>query len=201
MKYLFSYLLICGLFFTWMFAAIIPYPIFSDIGTLTKEQQAFLNDVNESEKTLTVETPPLLSAVSLDWFDTVNIIFEKYKNTRIIDVETGIQYFVQRTGGYNHADVEPIDIENMQKFNDIYNNQWSWDRRPVWVEINNMWVAASINGMPHGYSLISGNGQNGHTCIHFSQSKTHGTKNVDASHQNAVKYAFNNGHKLNELQL
>ena len=89
----------------------------------------------------------------------------------------------------------------MLKFYGIYNNEWSWVRRPVWVEINGMWVAGSINGMPHGYSLITDNGQDGHTCIHFEKSKTHGTKRVDEAHQEAVQTALKRGDEINYINL
>lgn len=200
MKYFSSYFFVCMFFISACFMAIFSYPIFSKSGTLTSDQQAYLNDAHEDEEII-VNTVPPITVVSLNWFDSVNAIFEKYLATRVIDVETGTQYYVKRTGGYNHADVEPIDKENMEKFHSIYNNVWSWDRRPVWIEINGMWLAASVNGMPHGYSLVLDNGQDGHSCIHFLNSKTHGTKRVDENHQNAVDFALKNGQKINDLKL
>ena len=182
---------------SFLFSAVFSYPIFSNSGTLTQTQQQEINDANEEERFVTGGVSRL-KVVSLNWFDVVDSIFSKYKNTRVIDVESGIVYEVQRTGGYNHADVEPIDEENMLKFYSIYSNKWSWSRRPVWVEINGMWVAASINGMPHGYSLID-NGQDGHSCMHFEKSKTHGTKRVDEAHQKAVNLALKNGDKINYI--
>lgn len=200
MKFFSSYFLVCFIFLTCIFACAFSYPVFSNSGTLTSNQQAILNDAHE-EEILVENSIPTVAVVSLNWFDAVDSIFDKYITTRIIDVETGTQYYVKRTGGHNHADVEPIDKENMQKFYKIYGNVWSWERRPVWVEIKGIWVAGSINGMPHGYSLIIDNGQEGHTCVHFLNSRTHGTNRVDENHQQAVEYAFNNGEKINELKL
>ena len=40
-------------------------------------------------------------------------------------------------------------------------------------------------------SSISGNNFDGHFCIHFYKSKTHGTQNVDSAHQNCVARAMN----------
>lgn len=200
MKYFFSYFCICLIFLSCGLSAIFSYPVFSQSGTLTSNQQQIINDENEDEKYV-VGGVQRLKVISLNWFDAVNTIFTKYKNTRVIDVQTGTIYYVQRTGGYNHADVEPIDKENMLKFYGIYNNEWSWVRRPVWVEINGMWVAGSINGMPHGYSLITDNGQDGHTCIHFEKSKTHGTKRVDEAHQEAVQTALKRGDEINYINL
>jgi hypothetical protein len=43
--------------------------------------------------------------------------------------------------------------------------------------------------MPHGTTVVSGNGFDGHFCIHFKNSKTHGTENIDPGHQSAVSSA------------
>ena len=47
-----------------------------------------------------------------------------------------------------------------------------------------------MNGMPHGNCSIKNNHFDGHFCIHFSGSMTHGSKKVDSAHQNAVKRAM-----------
>jgi hypothetical protein len=94
-----------------------------------------------------------------------------------------------RVGGYNHADVEPIDSYNTDIMYSIYNNTWQWTRRPVWVKIKDRYIAASINGYPHAYDYISGNDMVGHTCIHFYKSRTHGSNNWDPAHREAVETA------------
>jgi len=198
MKYYFACFLICLLFLTSGLSAVFSYPIFSSSGTLTENQHSYINDANESEHKVTTSAPKL-TVVSLNWFNTVDAIFERDVATKIVDVQTGTVFYVKRTGGHYHADIEPIDKENMLKFHGIYNNLWSWERRPVWVEIKGIWIAASINGMPHGYSLIENNGLDGHTCLHFLNSKTHGTKRVDERHQDAISYALANGDKINDL--
>ena len=142
------------------------------------------------------------NVVNLDWFDVVDNFFTKYTLVaRVIDVETKKSYYVQRVGGYNHADVQPIDAENTAIMKSLYDGVWSWTRRAVWVEINGTYVAASINGMPHGYTLIEGNNMDGHTCIHFLNSKTHGTKRVDEAHQNAVATAYDRRDELYQFLL
>lgn len=139
-------------------------------------------------------TPEVLK---MDWFNNVNNLFTKYTLiAQVIDVQTKKTYFVKRTGGYNHADVEPIDAKNTAIMKEIYGGVWSWTRRPVWVYIDGIYVAGSINGMPHGYSLIDGNNMGGHSCIHFLNSKTHGTKRVDEAHQNAVETAYSRRNEL-----
>ena len=199
MKHYFTLFLIVSFFIANLFGTVFVYPFFSNLGSITVGQQQNINDFNEKEEELT-EVAPTINVVNLDWFEVVNTFFEKYKTTRVIDVKTKKQYYVKRTGGYNHADVEPIDETNMKIFKSIYGGTYSWTRRPAWVEINGVFVAASINGMPHGYTLID-NGQDGHTCIHFLNSKTHGTKRVDEAHQEAISQAFNRQSEINLLNL
>lgn len=166
--------------------------------SLTSKEKEYYNDAYETENSPILNTNPNendilkdINVVNLNWFDVVNNMFTKYTLVaKVIDVNTKKSYFVKRVGGYNHADVEPIDAENTAVMKSLYDGVWSWVRRPVWVEINGTYVAGSINGMPHGYSLIENNNMDGHTCIHFLQSKTHGTKRVDEAHQTAVETAY-----------
>ena len=126
-----------------------------------------------------------------NWFDFVNEYWEKYTTpATVIDINSGISYEVLRVGGYNHADVEPIDSYNTSIMHNIYSNQWQWTRRPVWVKIKDRYIAASINGYPHAYDYITGNDMTGHTCIHFYKSRTHGTNNWDPEHRECVEIAY-----------
>lgn len=180
-------------------SCMIPYPVFNSSNILSVSEQQYVNDVYENEIMENNKSENIV-VKNLDWFEVVNNFFEKYKKTRVIDVQTKKQYYVMRTGGYNHADVETIDITNTNIFKSLY-GEWSWLRRPVWVEINGVFVAGSINGMPHGYSTISGNNEGGHTCIHFLNSKTHGTKRVDEAHQDAIQTAYNRAKELTDFLL
>ena len=45
-----------------------------------------------------------------------------------------------------------------------------------------------MNGMPHGSGPLD-NGFSGHHCIHFVNSRTHGTNRVCPLHQAAIKKA------------
>lgn len=184
-------IMLCSAFFSF----IVPYPTFSPT-LLTSGEQRIVNDEKESETkvTLSKTTVPILN---LDWFEYMNEYFTKYVTIRVIDIYSQKEYFVQRMGGYNHADVQAIDTANMELFKSIYGGEWSWKRRPVWVEIDGKFYAGSTNGMPHGFDILK-TGEGGHTCIHFLNSKTHGTKRVDPDHQACVKYAFEHTDLLNE---
>ncbi|HOV69276.1 MAG TPA: peptidoglycan-binding protein [Clostridia bacterium] len=125
-----------------------------------------------------------------DWWTVVSKVFARGGKATVTDVLTGISYNVVRYGGTNHADVEPATAADTAKMKQIYGRTWSWDRRAVWVTIDGKRYAGSINGMPHGGQKLNYNDFNGHSCIHFLNSRTHGTNKVDAQHQAAVKYAY-----------
>ncbi|MGI6176479.1 MAG: SH3 domain-containing protein [Christensenellales bacterium] len=117
----------------------------------------------------------------------------------VTDVYSRIQFTVQRIGGYLHWDCEPLtkaDTRNMK----LACGGWSWARRPVWVTVNGVSYAASMNCQPHAEDSISGNDFRGMFCIHLPGSKTHPEPGVsckvDAAHQSAVQYAYNVGKNL-----
>ena len=124
-----------------------------------------------------------------DWYKTVNKSWPKLSTRTVRDVYTGKTYKMTRVGGSNHADVEPATKADCDIFKSTYGGSWSWDRRPVIVSIGGTWVAASINGMPHGYETISGNGMTNQVCIHFLNSRTHIQNMKDSDHQECVQIA------------
>ncbi len=158
-----------------------------------ESQQETQKDSNTSNKK--EEPTPLYKD---NWFDFVNEFWQKYTTAEVIDVATLTRYTVKRVGGYNHADVEPINSTETNKMYSIYNYEWAWTRRPVWVKVNDRYIAASINGYPHAYDIISNNNMTGHTCIHFYKSRTHATNNWDPQHRAAVEEAYGSIDKFND---
>jgi hypothetical protein len=108
---------------------------------------------------------------------------------KCIDVRTGRSYYLIRVGGSNHMDVEPATKEDTATVKACYGGSWSWNRRPTLARFNGTWYAASINGWPHGKETVSGNNMNGQICMHFKNSKTHGTGIVDSAHQRCINEA------------
>ena len=176
-----------------LFSVIVPYPTGSKL--LSASEQQYINDLNETEVKIEAAIT-IVPVLNLDWFEYMNTYFTKYKTIRVIDVHSLTEYYVQRLGGSNHADVQTVDAKNTAIFKQIYGGTWSWTRRPVWVEIAGKYYAGSSNGMPHGFDILK-TGEGGHTCIHFLNSKTHGTKRVDEAHQAAIKYAYEHQDLLN----
>ncbi len=109
-------------------------------------------------------------------------LIPKYKKFKITDLETGLSFYVQRRAGSNHADVQPLTRKDTKIFKQVYGGKWSWKRRSVLVHTDQQIIAASMHGMPHGRGSLA-NGFPGHFCIHFKDSVTHTTKNMDLTHQ------------------
>lgn len=131
----------------------------------------------------------------VDW-SLVKNIFKVGMIATITDLDTGLTWKVKRLGGSNHADIEPLTAQDTSIMKQVYGGEWSWARRAVVVNINGRKIAGSINGMPHGGQTIYNNNFNGHHCLHFLNSMTHGSNqwapspaHVDAAHQAAVRRA------------
>ena len=133
----------------------------------------------------------------LDWFaesssEYINKVDGAWAcgtNATITDVETGLSFSAYRHGGTNHVDWEPETQDDTEILKSIYGD-WSWERRPVHVLIGDKVFAGSMNGKPHGKCEVLDNGFPGHSCLHFLNSKTHGSKRVDKAHQAAVEVAY-----------
>ena len=155
-------------------------------GNVNSKTLSTLNSSN-AKKAKTEKTG---KAEELKWFSGGSNKIPKRATFKIKDIRTGKVFTVRRWSGYNHIDAEPLTKSDTNTLKSIYGG-WSWRRRPILVKYNGHVYAASMNGMPHGTSTISNNGLDGHFCIHFSGSKTHGTKRVDGEHQNCVRTALN----------
>jgi hypothetical protein len=110
----------------------------------------------------------------------------------ITDLETGLTFQAQRRAGKYHADVQPLTKEDTNIMKQIYHGRWSWKRTAILVHSGHEWLAASMNGMPHGGDGIPNNGFSGHFCIHFFRSTTHKSRESDLAHQLMVFKAAGN---------
>jgi len=152
----------------------------------------------------------------LNWFGSAQNVFSIGSVATVTDLNTGIAFKVKRTYGTNHADCEALTAADTAKMLQAAGGSWNWTRRPVIVEVNGQKIAASLAPFPHagrddvaanvnttnrsgdygsGTNLdsVKGNNMNGHFDIHFLGSKTHGSNQVDANHQAAVKRAYELG--------
>ena len=136
------------------------------------------------------------SVEALSW-SQVNRLFPRNSTATVTDVQTGLSFRIRRLYGTNHADVEPLTSQDTNVMRRIYGGSWSWDRRAVIVNINGRLIAGSINGVPHGGQSISNNNFNGHFCLHFKDSRTHGNNRVDSKHQNMIGRSASQSWPLN----
>ncbi len=134
----------------------------------------------------------------LSWFDISKDILPRGTEIVIIDVDTGLSFNAKRCSGTYHSDTDPLTTEDTEIFKQIYGGKWSWDRRAIWVKVNDRYFAASINGMPHANSHIHGNGLKGHFCIHFMHSRVHETSRQCPVHQSMIVKAFSSADRLEE---
>ncbi|HWQ30692.1 MAG TPA: peptidoglycan-binding protein [Negativicutes bacterium] len=173
------------------------------------EEQGEQTETNEDKEPSESETKGKIE--TLDWWTHANKVFARGTTAKVIDVRTGKSFYIKRTYGGNHADCEALTKEDTEIIKEIWGG-FSWNRRPVLVEIKGRYLAASMSGMPHagldnkpanitvssrseGYGrgvnldTVKGNGMNGHFDVHFKNSRTHGTNRVDPAHQKAIKEA------------
>ena len=118
----------------------------------------------------------------------------KGRNAKLTDLRTGksLNIYIQSTG--QHADVEPLTAADTTTLCSIFGvgapSQISYFRRPMLLTTSNgTQFVCSIYGQPHGADTISNNNFSGQFCLHFLNSRTHGTDRVDEDHQNAIKDA------------
>ncbi len=127
------------------------------------------------------------------WTSNIQKTFKVGVIATVTDVDTGLSWQVKRSGGSNHADVQPLTAADTAKMKQAYGGSWSWNRRAIWVTINGVSYAASMNGMPHGTGSITTNNFDGHHCIHFLNSRTHTGNRWDTQHQSMVQKAYKAG--------
>ncbi len=119
----------------------------------------------------------------LPW-NEVDKLFSRGSTAVVVDVDSGNTFQVQRRAGSSHVDAQPLTAADTAAMKQAYDGRWSWRRKAIIVVLpDGRKIAASMAGMPHGQGAIPNNDFNGHFCIHFRDSKTHGSHKVDLAHQ------------------
>ena len=127
----------------------------------------------------------------LDW-EYANWFFNPGSTVTVEDLKTGQKFKAYRIGGSNHADCEPLTVQDTAKMKAIFSGQWIWLTRPVLVYFEGRVLAASMAGMPHAWDTIPNNGFYGMFDLHFLNSRTHNTDSIDPNHQASVQKAAGN---------
>lgn len=167
--------------------AIVPFPLFSSHTNLTEANVYEINNFRETELSqICSQTPTLLK---LPWNKGLSNLIEVGSSFEVIDTNSDISFFLTRTGGKNHADVEPSTFADTEELNLVCHQNQAWTRLPVLVKLNDTTYApASLSFYSHGYKTLN-TGLNGHLCLHFIGSKTDQTNQEDFYHQKAIKKA------------
>lgn len=171
-----------------IFSVIFPYPVLSNYTNINEKILIDINNYHEVElqqkENQTTEILNL-SFEEIDHILPINSLFE------IVDIDAEQNYLVKRIGGIYH-----FDVENVDKSTHISTENHT--RNSVLVKVNDFcYLPASLDNYEHGYAENNGMG---HFCLHFLNSKTDTTKNLDPGHQKAIKKALEKGTKyLKEL--
>lgn len=214
------FLLVCILFISILFLNQFDYSInLSTNNEMTNsnlEPNAYKDTLSDEVSNYDFLSSPVFNDISndvalVDWWNDGSSIFSVGTNAKVIDIESGNSFNVERTTGTNHADAETLTKNDTDIMKAIWNG-FSWQRRPVYLIIDNKAYAASMSAMPHagldrepclkwisnrsgnfnsGQNLdfIKNNGMDGHIDIHFLNSTRHMDNQKDPQHQMAVKKA------------
>lgn len=148
----------------------------------------------------------------LDWWTEAQYVVPVNSVFEITDFYTGKTFKAKRTTGSGHADIETLTANDTEIMKQIWGGTYSWDRRPVMININGRKIAASMSSFPHagnedapggeqvswrsggygpGYNLdwVKGNKINGVLDLHFANSVRHVDGLIDSVHQENIKIA------------
>ncbi len=162
-----------------------------------------ITGINNSDTQLFMTIYP---AEKIDW--NTGIIDELWpigSDYYVYDIKTKLFWTAHRVPGKDHVEAEPLTDRDTARLLKCYeldptNNSFI-QYRPILVTIGERTFACSLYAFPHSSpqsDTITNNGYNGSVCIHFTNSKTHGSNKVDLTHQETIEYAWlnaPNGHK------
>lgn len=135
----------------------------------------------------------------LDWFLGGNVAYARLTEATVVDVRTGKRFQISRYGGDNHCDAEPLTAKDTAIMLEIAGDAWTWERRPVWLEVGGRVICGSMHCMPHQGQHIMDNNFDGHFCLHFYNSRTHETDRIDEAHAACVEEAWNSRDRYSSL--
>ena len=138
---------------------------------------------------------------SLDWFTAKNngvfpslgLVRGNYATLRDLGSGKSLRVYIQ-SAGY-HLDVEPATAQDTATLCAIYgvsaSSSITYTRRPALLTTSKGYrIVCSIYGTPHGQQVITNNNYSGQFCLHFLNSRTSGSNQLDSGHQTAIQKAI-----------
>lgn len=118
-----------------------------------------------------------------DWSKIVSESFPVGSRATVTDYNTGLTFTVERTGGTNHADIQPVDRTSYENLLSAFGGGVSWEKRAVIVEVGELRIAGSLFGYPNQNNVLKNGLSSGSYCLYFSGSKSDiGVGTPDAEH-------------------
>ena len=135
------------------------------------------------------ETNKVKTEAQLSSWSEIDRVFPVKATATLTDSRTSKSYQIVRTGGVNHADVEPATEADAAVWKETFGGGYSWEKRPCIVAIEGVSYAASLFGMPNATDTIRANGLSGAICLFFNDSRSDVGALPDAEHAANVQEA------------
>lgn len=153
--------------------------LFSDDAVRQGANPAFSSAVGRAY-TGTIKEKGILSS-----WESISSVFPIGKEAKIIDYNTGDSFTVKRTGGINNAEVTAETKQDNDIFSYVFGG-YSWEHRPVLVEIDGIRYAGSLFGMPTRLSSGTNGGMSGSTFLYFNNARSNLFGMSDEEHSVAI---------------
>ncbi len=157
---------------------------------------------------------------NIDWFKYLYVFrtsMPKGTEMTLTDFTTNKSFRIRVQSVGNHLDVEPLTSADTKVLCSLYNVSSAqilvekdlYQRRAMIATVKTkngltLQFVCSIYAIPHGTDTISGNDFDGQFCVHFLNSRTHGSDSVDTradGHQDLIKRAVTSLKKQNKTVL
>ena len=127
----------------------------------------------------------------LHWYNSVKQSLSGGAHLLIYDPTTHISWTLRLMSSGRHADCEPLTLRDSLIMFRAFGKP-SWTIHVVYVKLpDGRWTMATMHNRPHLTGSISGNGFDGHLCVHF-------LRDMAEAQQNDPNYGVNNQNTLRD---
>jgi len=127
------------------------------------------------------------------FYDNYRARYTRGDKAILTDARTNRSFTIvcQSMSATRHLDAEPATANDTAVLRQIFGGTITYHRRPVWLTMSDgKTYAASLYGVPHGASFVSGNNFDGQLCVHMLGSHTNAGNSVCPDHQKAIEEAY-----------